>query len=93
MAACTTGFPVVENKEATTMNGKMTALYVRLSRDDEQQGESNSIVNQKSILAKYAEENHLLNTRFFVDDGWSGTDFNRPGWLEMMAAIESLGNR
>lgn len=62
MATCTTGFPVVENKEATTMNGKITALYVRLSRDDEQQGESNSIVNQKSILAKYAEENHFPNT-------------------------------
>jgi Site-specific recombinases, DNA invertase Pin homologs len=83
------GFPVVENEEATTMKEKITALYVRLSRDDEQQGESNSILNQKSILAKYAEANHFSNTKFFVDDGWSGTNFNRPGWQEMTLAIEA----
>ena len=71
------------------MKEKITALYVRLSRDDELQGESNSILNQKSILAKYAEENHFTNTRFFVDDGWSGTNFNRPGWQEMMTVVES----
>ena len=51
---------------------KITALYCRLSRDDELQGESNSITNQKSILEKYAKENGFRNTRVFVDDGWSG---------------------
>ena len=67
---------------------KITALYVRLSRDDEQQGESNSIVNQKSILSKYAEGNGFANLKFFVDDGWSGTNFERPGFQEMLVAIE-----
>ena len=49
-------------------SGKITALYCRLSRDDELQGDSNSIVNQKAILSKYAKENHFSNTAFFVDD-------------------------
>ena len=53
----------------------ITALYCRLSRDDELQGDSNSIVNQKEILRRYAEENHFPNPRFFVDDGSSGTNF------------------
>ena len=47
---------------------KITALYCRLSRDDELQGDSNSIVNQKAILSKYAKENHFSNTAFFVDE-------------------------
>ena len=51
---------------------KITALYCRLSRDDELQGESNSITNQKSIVEKYAKENGFKNTKFFVDDGYSG---------------------
>ncbi len=55
-------------------NEKITALYCRLSRDDEQLGESNSIKNQKSILSKYAKDNNFINTQFFVDDGYSGTD-------------------
>ncbi len=50
---------------------KITALYCRLSRDDDLQGESNSIVNQKAILKKYADENGFGNTMFFVDDGYS----------------------
>ena len=53
----------------------ITALYCRLSRDDELQGDSNSIVNQKEILRRYAEENQFPNPRFFVDDGYSGTNF------------------
>lgn len=53
----------------------ITALYCRLSRDDELDGESNSIQNQKNILAKYAKENHFQNPVFFVDDGVSGTTF------------------
>lgn len=62
-------------KGAETMlrqSGKITALYCRLSRDDELTGDSNSIVNQKAILSKYAKENHFSNPLFFVDDGYSG---------------------
>lgn len=61
----------------------------RLSRDDEQLGESNSIKNQKSILSKYAKDNHFINTKFFVDDGYSGTSFTRPAFMEMMELAES----
>ncbi len=68
---------------------KITALYCRLSRDDELQGDSNSIVNQKAILSKYAKENHFSNTLFFVDDGYSGTNFNRPSWCELIEKIEN----
>lgn len=68
---------------------KITALYCRLSRDDEQLGESNSITNQKSILSKYAKENNFQNIKFFVDDGYSGTTFTRPAFMEMMELAES----
>ena len=68
---------------------KITALYCRLSRDDELQGESNSITNQKSILEKYAKENGFRNTRVFVDDGWSGTNFARPAFTEIMELAEA----
>ena len=67
---------------------KTTALYCRLSRDDEQQGESNSIKNQKQILEKYAKDNGFKNTRFFVDDGWSGVSFARPAFTEIMEMAE-----
>lgn len=69
-------------------NEKITALYCRLSRDDEQLGESNSIKNQKSILSKYAKDNNLINTKFFVDDGYSGTSFTRPAFMELMELAE-----
>ena len=68
---------------------KITALYCRLSRDDELTGDSNSIVNQKAILSKYAKENHFSNPLFFVDDGYSGTNFNRPSWNELLEKIEN----
>ena len=68
---------------------KITALYCRLSRDDELAGESNSIKNQKLILSKYAEDNKFQNIRFFVDDGYSGTTFTRPAFMEMMELAES----
>ena len=68
---------------------KATALYCRLSRDDELSGESNSITNQKSILSKYAKENNFQNIQFFVDDGYSGTTFTRPDFMEMMELAES----
>ena len=69
-------------------SNKITALYCRLSRDDELQGESNSVKNQKSILAKYAKENGFANTKFFVDDGYSGVSFNRPAFMELMELAE-----
>lgn len=67
---------------------KITALYCRLSRDDEMAGESNSIKNQKIILSKYAEDNKFQNIKFFVDDGYSGTTFTRPAFMEMMDLAE-----
>lgn len=68
---------------------KITALYCRLSRDDELTGDSNSIVNQKAILSKYAKENGFKNTLFFVDDGYSGANFDRLSWSELVEKIES----
>ncbi len=68
---------------------KITALYCRLSNDDDLQGESNSITNQKAILKKYADENVLGNTQFYVDDGFSGTNFNRPDFMRMMEDVKS----
>jgi len=67
----------------------ITALYCRLSRDDELDGESNSIQNQKNILAKYAKENHFQNPVFFVDDGVSGTTFDRPGFNAMLEQVKA----
>ena len=68
---------------------ELTALYCRLSRDDELQGDSNSIVNQKKILEKYAREHGYSNFKFYVDDGISGTTFNRPGFQQMITDIEA----
>ena len=67
---------------------KITALYCRLSRDDELQGDSNSIKNQKAILKKYADDNGFTNTSFFVDDGYSGTTFERPDWQRLMEMVD-----
>ena len=63
---------------------KITALYCRLSRDDENEGVSGSIKNQTEILQQYAAENSFKNTRLFIDDGFSGTTFNRPAFNEIM---------
>lgn len=68
---------------------KITALYERLSRDDELEGESNSIVNQKKILEEYASKNKLTNIIHFTDDGISGTQFDRPGFMEMMNGVNT----
>lgn len=68
---------------------KITALYERLSRDDELEGESNSIVNQKKILEEYASKNDLTNIIHFTDDGISGTQFDRPGFIEMMNGVNT----
>ena len=67
----------------------ITALYPRLSRDDDIQGDSNSIANQKKLLSKYAKDHHFPNPKFYVDDGYTGTNFNRPGFQEMIADIEA----
>lgn len=67
---------------------KITALYCRLSRDDELQGDSNSIKNQKAILQKYADDNGFRNTSLFVDDGYSGTTFDRPDWNRLMELVD-----
>ena len=69
--------------------GKITALYERLSRDDELQGESNSILNQKKYLEDYARKSGFNNIKHFTDDGYSGTNFNRPGFQSMIAEIEA----
>jgi len=68
---------------------KTTALYCRLSRDDGAEGESNSISNQKMLLSKYADEYGFTNTAYYVDDGYTGTNFNRPAFQQMIADIES----
>ena len=68
---------------------KYTALYCRLSRDDGTQDDSSSIQTQKTILSKYALDHGYRNTRFFVDDGYSGTTFHRPAFQEMIAEIEA----
>lgn len=71
------------------MSNKITALYERLSRDDEMQGESNSIINQKEYLEDFARKNGFHNLRHFTDDGVSGTTFERDGFKAMIAEIEA----
>ena len=68
---------------------KITALYCRLSRDDEYNGDSMSIQNQKTLLTQYAKDNGLLNTEFFVDDGYTGTNFDRPDFQRMIGYVEA----
>lgn len=70
-------------------NQRFTALYCRLSRDDELQGDSNSIQNQKKILTEYAQSKGFGNPVFYVDDGFSGSNFQRPGFEKMLCDIES----
>ena len=73
----------------TAQATKITALYERLSRDDELQGESNSITNQKAFLEDYARRNNFQNIRHFTDDGVSGTTFDRKGFQSMIAEVEA----
>lgn len=74
---------------AKTQIPRITALYERLSKDDELQGESNSISNQKMFLEDYARKNGFSNLRHFADDGFTGTNFNRPAFQEMLKEIEA----
>ena len=68
---------------------KITALYERLSRDDDNAGDSNSIVNQKKYLESYAQQRGYTNCRHYTDDGWSGGNFERPAWKQLVADIEA----
>ena len=68
---------------------RITALYCRLSQDDGREGESNSIVNQKNLLTAFARKNHFKNLQYFVDDGYSGTTFDRPDFRRMEQMIKN----
>ena len=68
---------------------KITALYERLSRDDESLGDSNSIINQKRYLEGYAADHGYGNIVHYTDDGWSGGNFDRPAWKRLIADIEA----
>ena len=72
----------------TRATEKITALYCRLSQEDALEGPSNSIQNQRLILERYAKDHHFTNVFCYVDDGYSGTDFERPGFQQMLADIE-----
>ena len=80
---------VAEEKEEIMATNKITALYCRLSQEDALEGESGSIANQKQILLSYCKSQHFPNPKFFVDDGYSGTNYDRPGFQEMLAEIEA----
>lgn len=75
-------------KKARTTEEQWTALYCRLSCDDDLQGDSNSIRNQKMLLKQYADEHRLRNVRFYVDDGYSGSNFDRPDFQRMIRDID-----
>ena len=81
--------PLKEETEMLGATNKITALYCRLSQEDERAGESLSIENQKAILLQYAKEHHFPNPVFFVDDGVSGVTYDRPGFQAMLAEIEA----
>ena len=77
----------MQSKKKKEQTG-ITALYCRLSRDDGAEGDSNSIANQKKLLQKYSKENGFSNTRYYVDDGYTGTNFNRPGFQKLLEDID-----
>ena len=81
--------PEKEETEMLRATDKITALYCRLSQEDALEGKSNSISNQRRILEAFARERKFPNPVFFVDDGYSGTDFDRPGFQEMLDEIEA----
>lgn len=79
----------VARKAPQDLVAPWTAFYCRLSRDDDTEGDSNSIQHQKQILEKYAADHNIGHYKFYVDDGFSGTNFNRPGFKEMLTDIEA----
>ena len=78
----------LEKEDNMANQQKITILYCRLSSEDALEGESNSIANQRDILSKYATEHGFTNTRTLVDDGYSGTNFDRPGVQEALSLVE-----
>ena len=76
-------------KVRQTEENKITALYERLSKDDDLLGESNSIINQKAMLENYAKQNGFKNIRHYTDDGYSGGNFDRPDWKRMVTDIQA----
>ena len=76
-------------KEADMNTQKITILYARLSVDDGTDRESNSIQNQRRMLEEYAERNGFTPHEFAVDDGYSGTNYDRPGWQEIISKVEA----
>lgn len=86
----TTVLPADSRKEENDLNQQqITALYCRLSNEDDLDGESNSIQNQRALLQKYADDHGFTHTRFFVDDGYTGTNFNRPAMQELLSLVET----
>ena len=78
----------MQSKKKKAEQTGITALYCRLSRDDGQAGDSNSVANQKKLLTKFAKENKFENPRFYVDDGYTGTNFRRPSFQQMIEDVE-----
>ena len=76
-------------KDADMNKQKITILYERLSLEDDRDGDSNSIINQRALLQEYAEKNGFTPYLHISDDGYSGTNWRRPGWIELMEKIES----
>ena len=88
-AVCSYFFSMMKGVRNMVKDSRITALYERLSRDDEIQGESNSITNQKQYLEDYAVQKGFENIQHFSDDGYSGTNFNRPAFNALLAEIEA----
>ena len=90
MKLCTTGLSADPHKKGDNDvdQQKITILYCRLSNEDLLDGESNSVQNQINILTRYAAEHGFTNTRVLVDDGYTGTNFNRPGVQEGLSLVE-----
>ena len=90
MVSSTTVLSADSQKEDLDMNQQqITALYLRLSNEDDLEGESNSIQNQRTLLQRYVDTHGFTNIRFFVDDGYTGTNFNRPAMQELLALVEA----
>ena len=87
---CTTALSADPHKKGDNNvdQQKITILYCRLSNEDTLDGESNSIANQRAILTRYAADQGFTNTRILVDDGYTGTNFNRPGVQEGLSLVE-----
>ena len=81
--------PLKEETEMLRATDKITALYCRLSQEDANEGDSNSITNQKKYLEDYAQKNGFKNIRHFTDDGFSGVNFNRPGFQSLIKEVEA----